>query len=88
VLPERPDNQMDEHEDYRDEFKDRVLAEFRRIRQDVLDVGSKLDAVRNNDITMLKVEIAVLKTKAALIGAVSGLVVSTIIGLIMRYAGK
>jgi hypothetical protein len=66
-----------------DEFKERVLAEFKRLRDDVKDISDKVDKVRATDISDLRVEIGMLKVKAGMIGAIAG-AIPGLIGLLIQ----
>jgi hypothetical protein len=54
------------------EFKERVLAQLRDIKSDVENVDSKLDELKDNEITKMKVEIGMLKVKAGFWGLAGG----------------
>lgn len=64
------------------EYKLLVLDQLEGLKSQVRQLESKVDSFRADDIANVKVEIALLKQKAAVWGAVSGLVPSAIAALI------
>jgi uncharacterized protein YlxW (UPF0749 family) len=54
------------------EFKERVLAALRDIKAEVENVDGKLDELKDNEISKIKVEIGMLKVKAGVWGLVGG----------------
>lgn len=56
------------------EYRKLILAELERLNRVISALDSKLEAFRNDDISSLKVEVAMLKVKAGLWGALAGLV--------------
>lgn len=64
------------------EYKLLVLDQLERMSRQVSDLERKVDAFRADDIAAVKVEIALLKQKASLWGAVGGLIPSAIAALI------
>ena len=55
-----------------DEQRALVLAELKRLNQGIEDLKSKLDGLRNSELSELKAEIAVLKFKSGVWGFVAG----------------
>jgi hypothetical protein len=55
------------------EYRKLILAEIERLSAAVNDVNRKLDAFRADDISGLKVDLAMLKVKAGVWGALGGL---------------
>lgn len=70
------------------EYKLLVLDQLTRVSNQVLDLERKMDSFRADDIANVKVEIALLKQKAGLWGAVAGLIPGAIAALIVRMSHK
>jgi hypothetical protein len=64
------------------EYKLLVLDQLTRVCTQVQDLERKMDAFRADDIANVKVEIALLKQKAGIWGAIAGLVPSALAALI------
>jgi len=60
------------------EYKLLVLDQLTRVSSQVQDLERKVDTFRADDIANVKVEIALLKQKAGLWGAVAGLIRSAL----------
>ena len=65
------------------EFKERVLASLRNIKEEVENVDRKLDVLKDEEISNIKVEIAMLKVKSGLWGLVGGA-----LGIFLLFVGK
>ncbi len=65
------------------EFKERVLAALISIGREVEGVDRKLDALKDIEISNIKVEIAMLKVKSGLWGLVGGA-----LGIFLLFVGK
>ena len=70
------------------EYKLLVLDQLTRVSSQVQDLERKVDTFRADDIANVKVEIALLKQKAGLWGAVAGLIPGAIAALIMWMSHK
>ena len=64
------------------EYKLLVLDQIERLSRQVTELERKVDAFRADDIASVKVDIALLKQKAGLWGAVAGLIPSALAALI------
>jgi len=64
------------------EYKLLVLDQIERVSRQVAELERKMDAMRADDIASVKVEIALLKQKAGLWGAIAGIVPSALAALI------
>jgi hypothetical protein len=74
-----------------DEFKERVLLEFRHVREDMKELGDKVDRkdeTRFKDISDIRVELGMLKVKAGLIagliGSIGGAVAAALVSLLFK----
>jgi hypothetical protein len=56
------------------EYRTLILAELKRLNEGIDAVKSKVEQLHASDIGNIKAEIAVLKVKAAIVGAVAGAV--------------
>ncbi len=65
------------------EFKERVLASLLSIRREVETIDHKLDVLKDEEISNIKVEIAMLKVKSGLWGLVGGA-----LGIFLLFVGK
>lgn len=54
------------------EYRRLVLGELVRIERDIGSLHDKFDDLKTNDIGAMRVEIAMLKVKAGLVGAMTG----------------
>lgn len=65
-------------EDYKmapeDAYRDRVFIEIERIRKDIEKIDAKIDALKDGDISDMKIEIAMLQVKAGVWGLLGGLI--------------
>ena len=59
-------------EDSWPEWSRHVLAELKRLNNNLAQVENKIDLIKDGQITPLKVEIAMLKIKASIFGLVGG----------------
>ena len=59
-------------EDSWPEWSRHVLAELKRLNNNLAQVENKIDLIKDEQITPLKVEIAMLKIKASIFGLVGG----------------
>jgi hypothetical protein len=60
------------------EYKRLILQELERLAKRIEDLDSKIDRFRGDDIASLKVEVAMLKVKAGMWGALAGAVPAAI----------
>lgn len=63
-------------------YQERVLSEIHDLKADVKSIRSDIAQIHMNEITELKVEIAMLKIKSGLWGAAAGLLPA---GLLVAY---
>ncbi len=68
------------------EYRRLILAELERISVDLKTLNDKLDQFRQDEISKIKIDIAMLKVKASGWGALGGLTVALGFGL-MRLLG-
>lgn len=64
------------------EYKRHVVGELDRLTQEVRSLREELGRFRADDISAIKVEVAMLKVKAGLWGAVAGAVPATVAALL------
>jgi len=64
------------------EYKLLVLDQIEKVCRQVGELERKVDAMRADDITAVKVEIALLKQKAGLWGAIAGLIPGALAALV------
>lgn len=57
------------------EYRRLILSELERISKALGEVDKKVDALRTDDLSSLKVEIAMLKVKSGAWGGLGGLIV-------------
>lgn len=65
---------MSEHHEMEgwSEYRKLVISELERLGRMIAVVDSKVDALNTSEISQLKVEVAMLKVRCAIIGAVFG----------------
>jgi hypothetical protein len=68
------------------EYKLLVLDQLEGLKNQVRDLEKKMDTFRADDIATVKVEIALLKQKAAAWGAISGLIPSALAAAIWWFS--
>lgn len=71
----------------RGELRSRILAEFKGVRQDIRDLEGKIDRLKDNDISDMKIQIAMLKVKAGVWGLIGASIPITL-QLLVRYLPK
>lgn len=62
-----------------------IVNALERLEGDISDLHKKIDAFRSEDIANLKVEVAMLKVKAGIWGAVMGLITTAIAAIVAYY---
>ena len=67
-----------------EDAEDRIFKEIERVRKDIGTLGTKIDLLKDNDITDMKVELATLKVKAGVFGLVGGLI-PVLIAISLQY---
>lgn len=67
-----------------DEYKRLLLSELERMSGDLAALNAKLDALREDDLTALKIDVAMLKVKASLLGAAGGVLVAILSRLLEK----
>lgn len=74
-------------EDNFGEYRRLILGELERLSDAMHACNAKIDALRADDISSMKVEIAMLKVKAGMVGALAGslggAVIAAIVGKLM-----
>lgn len=65
-----------------------ILSELERINGNIGNINEKIERFRQEDISNLKTDIALLKFQAATYGAVAGVVFSAIVSVIMTLVFK
>ena len=55
-----------------DEYRRLILENLEQLRREISRVGLKVDALRETDLASMKVDIALLKFKASMWGALGG----------------
>jgi hypothetical protein len=68
------------------EYRRLILAELQRINAAVAEVDHKVDRMRSDDISQLKVEVAMLQVKAGVWGGAAGLLI-TLAAVLLKYVG-
>ena len=76
----------DEGEKSWSDYRRLVLAELERVNRQVTETNLKIDALRDGDLSRLKVEVAMLKVKASIAGTIGGAIVATIVSVMLRVA--
>jgi hypothetical protein len=78
---------------WQEEYKERVLEEFKMVHRDIEKLGVKIDALKDTDITNMKLAIATMQQEnrdsARTSGAIAAVVVSIIVGVVtsvIQYA--
>ena len=69
------------------EYRKLILSELERISGDLKDLNTRLDLFRQDEISKIKIDIAMLKVKAGAWGVLGGVAVtlaSVLVGLLGR----
>jgi hypothetical protein len=69
------------------EYRRLILAELERLNRLISDTLGKIEAIRNDDIAQMRVDIAMLKVKAGVWGALGGLVTGATAVLLIFLRG-
>ena len=67
-----------------EDAEDRIFKEIERVRIDISLLVKKFDMLKDNDITNLKVEMAMLKVKSGVFGLIGGLI-PVLIAILLQY---
>ena len=86
VAPDRFGGDADDVEQ-RGELRSRILNEFKGLRLDIRDLEDKIDKLKDNDISDMKVQIAMLKVKAGVWGLIGASIPITL-QLLIRFLPK
>lgn len=76
------------HTDDWNEYRRAILGQLDEISNDIENVNQKVDNIRTVDLVQIRIDIALLKFQAAMWGALSGLVVGSIITLVAKAVLK
>ena len=86
--PENDNEQFDRRTSDRSwsEYRRLILAELERLNTLISDTGRKIEETRSTDIAQLRIEIAMLKVKSGMWGALGGLVtgLTALIMIVLR----
>ncbi len=85
-LPHQPAPRLPTEDNF-SEYRRLILGELERLNLGVKEIDGKIDrlqAFNNKDMSELRVEIAMLKVKAALGGTLGGLIAGAIIGKLLH----
>ncbi len=66
------------------ELRERILSEFKGVREDIRDLEIKIDYLKDKTISDMKIEIATLKVKAGVWGLI-GATVPITLQLLIKY---
>jgi hypothetical protein len=70
------------------EYRRLILSELERIGEDIKSINGKIEKFRQDDLSQIKTDIALLKFQAALWGGLGGIVFGTIMTFILRLLVK
>lgn len=68
------------------EYRRLILSELSRIAAAVAEVDKKVDNIRTQEISAIKVEVAMLQVKSGVWGGVAGLLVA-LAAVLLKYVG-
>ena len=69
------------------QYRRLILSELKRLGADLEDLGNKLSKFQTEEVSQIKVDIAMLKVKAGMWGLGGGIVVA-LGGLLLERAGQ
>ena len=69
------------------EYRRLILQALERLDGEIRGLNGKIDAFRADDIATIKVEVAMLKVKAGMWGAIMGLITGVLAGLVAYLKG-
>lgn len=70
------------------EYRRLVLSELERIVGDIKSINRKIEDLRQDDLSQIKTDIALLKFQAAMWGAGGGIVFGAIVTVILKFVLK
>ncbi len=65
------------------QYRRLILAELERISKDISNTNEKIDIFRQQDVTQMKTDIALLKFQAALYGSLAGILSTGIVTVVL-----
>jgi hypothetical protein len=68
------------------EYRRLILASIENLNASVAKLDLKIDALRQNDISDLKVQVAMLQVRASVFGGVAGAIGGAIVGVLAQRA--
>lgn len=68
------------------EYRRLIIAELERINSSIIEINKKMEAFRTDEISQIKVAIAMLQVKSGVWGAAAGLLVAVGAAL-LKYIG-
>lgn len=70
------------------EYRRLILAELERITREISGINEKIERFRQEDISQIKTDIALLKFQAAMWGAGAGMVFGAIATAVVKFVIK
>jgi hypothetical protein len=67
------------------QYRRLILSELERIANDIRGINEKIERFRQDDLSQIKTDIALLKFQAAMWGAGAGVVVTGVVSLILKF---
>jgi hypothetical protein len=68
-----------------EEYRLLLMSELDRTSAELRNLNTKIEQFRNEDVSSMKTDIALLKLQATLYGAIAGLIATGAITLIVKY---
>lgn len=66
------------------EYRRMIVGQITDIARDIETINSKIERIRVEDLTQIKLDIALLKFQAAMWGAIAGTVLSVITAVVIK----
>lgn len=70
------------------EYRQLILTSIETLNAAILQVNTKLDLLRHDDISKLKVEVAMLQVRASIFGGLAGAVGGALLGALIAKLVK
>lgn len=66
-----------------DEYRHLIMETLERLQRGITAIDVKVDALRNQEVEALKIDVAMLKVRASLWGALAGCVGGAVVGVLV-----
>ena len=75
---------MTPEEDGFTEYRRLILGELQRLNTSILTIEQKIDTLRDKELSDLRIDVAMLKAKASIMGGAAGALVALLMKLFVK----